>query len=133
MFELDEIFLEKPNHQVVLVQSSIFYWSKLKTTLQNPLRVWKKIVFCCSLVRLSFSHLVFSFWPTTALLLSVRDRRFAIVKDLLILVTRRNRLLWLRIPKTYILYSRTLLYYVFFLFLSNFIYLIYVVNLILEL
>jgi hypothetical protein len=90
ILKLDEFLFEKLSHQVVSVQYSLFYRSKLKTPLQKLLRIREKLIRNCYLMRLSSSRLICLFWPVTALLLGVRDQ-FALVKYLLVLVTWHNR------------------------------------------
>jgi hypothetical protein len=79
---------------------SIIFCSKLKSTLQNHLKICEKLDLDCSLVRLRSSHSIYFFWLTTVMLLSIRDRMFVVVKNLLVLVTQRNWILWLWVPST---------------------------------
>jgi hypothetical protein len=92
---------EKPSRQVLWEIYSIILCSKLKTILQNSLKVYEKLDLNCSLVRLSFSHPIYLFfWSMTVLLLGVKDQMFVIVKNLLVLVIRRNQILWLWVLET---------------------------------
>jgi hypothetical protein len=68
ILKLDEFLFEKLSHQVVSVQYSFFYRSKLKTPLQKLLRIREKLIRNCYLMRLSSSRLICLFWPVTCLI-----------------------------------------------------------------
>jgi hypothetical protein len=85
--------LQNPNHHSLYTQNPLFYCSRVKDYFAKTLRKWEMLVSVCPFVRLVSSHHVCSFWPITALLLGIRGWEVCSCKDLLVIMTRRNRLL----------------------------------------